>query len=165
MTPKGCRDAAAQGEILKREHVFERGLKTFSSPQLCAQATADIALEICGGPHTHDQRLVEVAQGAWEGLNVDEIAAGWPDIYNNKADDICWYFGIPTGETVQSVYARATALLDSLSGPTIIVTHGITSHILRGLWLGPDLQGAAALRGGQGWVHHLKDGKHHTLTL
>jgi probable phosphoglycerate mutase len=165
LTEKGRADAAAQGEILKRERVIERGLSVFSSPQARVQATADIALAICGGHHAPDPRLVEVTRGAWEGLLIGEIEQRWPEIHAGGTGDICWYFDNPTCEPLESVWARATGFPESLSGPAVIVTHGITSHILRGIWPGPDLQGAADLRGGQGWVHHLKDGKHATLEL
>jgi len=56
------------------------------------------------------------------------------------------------------VSGRAKSFLDSLTGPTVIVTHGITSYVLRGLWLGLGPDEMMALQGGQGCVYHLADG-------
>lgn len=93
-----------QGEILKRERVVERGLAIYSSPQIRMQETSKIALDICGGTHIPDPRLVEATQGDWEGLQIDEIAARWPEVYKKRTGDIRWYFENPTGEALESVW-------------------------------------------------------------
>lgn len=163
LTDLGHRQAAIQGEILRTHGVAERRLKVFSSPQARARHTADIVVSRLGCAHHPDPRLVELAQGAWEGLLETEVAAGWPEVHARRTNDIRWFFDNPTAESFQSIHQRATDFLACLSGPCVIVTHGITSHILRGIWLGLDLTASAALPGGQGCVYHLRDGKQRRL--
>ncbi|MGB3177179.1 MAG: histidine phosphatase family protein, partial [Albidovulum sp.] len=53
---------------------------------------------------------------------------------------------------------RLRDYLADLTGPTVIIAHGMVSLFLRGAVLGLDLDGIAGLPGGQGVVYHLKDG-------
>ncbi len=157
LTVLGRRQAATQGAILHGQGVVARGLPVLASPQGRAQQTADIVAARLGCAHRPDARLAELKQGAWEGLFEHEIKTRWPEIYAKRGNDIRWYFDNPTAESFASLHARAGEFLASLRGPAVIVTHGITSHILRGIWLGLDLKASAALPGGQGCVYHLCD--------
>lgn len=157
LTVLGRRQAAMQGAILNGQGVVARGLPVLASPQGRAQQTADIVVARLGCKHQPDARLAELKQGAWEGLFEHEIKARWPEIHAKRGNDIQWYFDNPTAESFASLHARAGDFLTSLRGPAVIVTHGITSHILRGIWLGLDLKASAALPGGQGCVYHLRD--------
>ncbi len=157
LTDLGKRHARAQGEILQTKG--NRALPVFSSPQGRTCQTAGIVAEILGCDYQTDDRLVELRLGAWEGLYEHEIKAGWPKVFAQRDGGVGWYFANPTGETYADLSARCSAFLDGLTGPTVIVTHGVTSHILRGLWLGLDLAGSAALTGGQGCVYHLRGGQ------
>lgn len=163
LTDLGEMHAATQGEILRKLDVAKRGVEMFSSPQGRTQQTADIIAGIAGCEHVADNRLAELRQGAWEGLFEHEINAEWPAAYAKKDGGISWYFANPTGETYDQICARAEGFLASLAGPAVVVTHGVTSHILRALWLGLDLAGSAALGGGQGCVYHLHDGQQSKL--
>ena len=163
LTDLGRQQAAIQGAILRDTGVATRALPVFSSPQGRTQATADIVTKALGCSHQADQRLVELSQGDWEGRLMHEIATDYPEIYANRTDNILWYFNNPTAESFASLRARCKDFLHTLDGACVIVTHGITSHILRGIWLGLDLQGSADLPGGQGCVYHLVDGRMHKL--
>jgi len=68
------------------------------------------------------------------------------------------YAAAPGGEPFAELYARVTALLGDLVRPTVIVTHGITSRFLRSAALGHGLDALDVVPGGQGVVHHLRDG-------
>ena len=164
LTELGRIQAATQGEILRVQDVIGRGFRVFSSPQGRTQQTADIICEIAGGRHTSDPRLKELLQGDWEGLSEGEIAKNWPQAYAKRDQGIIWYFDNPTGETYPQIYSRSRAFLQSLTEPAVIVTHGVTSHVLRGVWLGLDLEETAALPGGQGCVYHLREGRQVRLT-
>ncbi len=164
LTDMGQTQAATQGEILRAQDVGGRGFDIFSSPQGRVKQTADIVCGIVGQDHKPDPRLCELRQGAWEGLLETEIALGWPAAYAKRGQGIIWYFDNPTGESFVQVQQRAREFLESLSGPAVIVTHGVTSHVLRGVWLGLDLAGMAALQGGQGCVYHLREGRQVRLT-
>ena len=163
LTDLGLTQAATQGEILRAQDVVTRGFQVFSSPQGRAQQTADIVCGVLACGHTPDARLCELHQGEWEGLLEHEVAAGWPKAHAKRDQGVVWYFDNPTGETFAQLRLRVLDFLDSLSGPSVIVAHGITSHILRGVWLGLDLAGSAALPGGQGCVYHLREGEHSRL--
>lgn len=164
LTDLGRRQAVIQGEILRGQGVAGRGLQIFTSPQARARQTADIVVSHLACMHQADRRLAELDMGAWEGLRERDIKAGWPDVHANRTGDIRWHFDNPTGERFESLHRRVGGFLASLRGPAVIVTHGITSHILRGIWLGLDLAGSAALPGGQGCVYHLRDATHRKLT-
>jgi len=157
LTELGERHAATQGEILQA--LGHTALPVFSSPQGRTRQTADIVTGILGCAYKTDDRLVELRQGAWEGLFEHEIKSGWPDAYGLRDSGVAWYFANPSAESCEQLSARCESFLAALSAPCVIVTHGVTSHILRGLWLGLDFVGSAALTGGQGCVYHLRDGQ------
>jgi broad specificity phosphatase PhoE len=51
-----------------------------------------------------------------------------------------------------------------LTGPTVLITHGLTSRVLRCLALGRPESDLGALPGGQGVVHVVEAGRAHLLT-
>jgi len=158
LTVIGREQALAQSRILANE-LAERGdLLPHCSPQGRALDTASIILTPLGQVAKIDDRLCEIAFGNWEGLSVEQIAKGWPDMeLMLDAEPFGWQFHAPGGETFDNICARVRSFLEYLTGPSIIITHGITSRILRGLWLGVGQDEMAALEGGQGCVYHLKD--------
>lgn len=158
LTDLGKAHAATQGQIL-RNHGNLHGVPIYSSPQGRTRQTADIVTEILGTTHSPDDRLVELRQAEWEGLYEHEIKAGWPEAFDLRDGGVGWYFANQNGETYDQIQARCKSFLDDLSGPTVIITHGVTSHILRGTWLGLDLAASAVLTGGQGCVYHLNGGQ------
>jgi broad specificity phosphatase PhoE len=115
-----------------------------ASPIGRARRTAEIIAE-CLSRETiprFDDRLKEISIGAWDGLHRDEIAALRPGIFDH--DYYEWYFRTPEGETYETFAARVAAwLADAGDGPLIVVTHGIVTRVLRGLYAG--LPRAAAL--------------------
>ena len=160
LTEVGRGHALAQAGILATRAGGMAGLSAYCSPQLRALHTAKIALEPLDMLPTEDARLCEISFGAWEGLNFDQIAKAWPDhVSHADMDGFEWQFQSPGGEDYQQMRARVTDFLQQLSGPSIIVTHGITSRILRGVWLGHQGNEIAGMPGGQGCVYHLRDGK------
>ncbi len=48
--------------------------------------------------------------------------------------------------------------MSNLQGPSVLVTHGITSRMIRATVLGLGIAGLGEMPGGQGVVYHLKDG-------
>lgn len=132
----------------------------YTSPLGRAHATAALTLAATGHKAHMDSRLREVAFGAWEGLSWDDIAQRWPErAQMAEAEPFLWHFQAPGGETLADVTTRARAFLHSLSGPSILITHGVTGKVLRGLWLGLDEYDIAGLPGGQGTIFHLAPGQ------
>ena len=159
LTAKGRGQAEEQGRLLVSALENRSDITAFCSPQGRAFDTAGIALEQLAMKATVDDRLCEISFGKWEGLNFDEIAKDWPEHCKNADQDrIGWNFTAPGGETYDDIYSRVVAFLEDLDQPTIIVTHGITSCVLRGIWLGLDKDELFTLPGGQGCVYHLNNG-------
>ena len=164
LTEKGCGQALIQSGLLDDALADRAKFPAFCSPLERAAHTASIALEPLGLVATQDARLCEVAFGEFEGLTYEEVAKKWPQHKRTADVDLFdWHFDVPAGESLDSTRIRAKSFLDDLTGPSIIVTHGMTSRVLRGIWLGIDRRGMSDLPGGQGCVYHLRDGRQNRL--
>jgi len=161
LTAKGRDQARDQGAILSRLDLT--GWSARVSPQKRAQDTASLALEGVGIMPEVDPRLREIEAGEWAGRLSRDIRLEWAYLFES-GDEFDWIDHAPGGERFDALEARCRALLDDLSGPTILICHGITSRMLRVLALGRRGDGLSAVPGGQGNVHHLKDGQHDTLS-
>lgn len=159
LTDRGRRQAEQMGELLAAEPLAGFGLWT--SPQGRARTTAELALSRFG-PLREDDRLVEIDMGEWQGLTLYEVRDRWPGPAREK-DPFRWYGGVPGGERFEAMRARAESFLSALSGPAVIVTHGMTSRFLRGVAMGLDDEELGRLPGGQGAVFHLAEGRVRTL--
>jgi broad specificity phosphatase PhoE len=157
LTAKGEQDAAKQGAILANRDLT--GFQFWCSPQGRAVQTAGIALaRLAADIHT-DARLREIGVGDWSGLLRDTLPLpDGPDPYALQYDMA------PNGEGFAALEIRARAFLDDLTGPSVLVTHGITSRVLRTLIVGPSATAQVTDHGGQGCVYHLKDGQQILLT-
>jgi broad specificity phosphatase PhoE len=79
-----------------------------------------------------DPNLLEWDYGEYEGLTSAQIRAGRPD-WN------LWRDGVPNGETVEQVAARAQLVIDrglASGGPVALFAHGHVLRILTATWLG-----------------------------
>lgn len=160
LTELGRTQAKEVGALLREIGVAPATHQYFVSPQGRARATARILLD--GEAEARvDERLSEIGVGDWAGLRRSEIiaAAGLPD----GASFLDLYRAAPRGEPFEALLARVTAFLRDLDGPTVVVTHGITSRFLRSAALGWGLDRLEELPGGQGVVHRVRDGWHETL--
>ncbi|WP_107496737.1 histidine phosphatase family protein [Thalassobius sp. I31.1] len=157
LTELGQAHAAQQSQIL--QPLLADYPYRFASPQGWAVHTARIALGDV--PFAQDDRLQEVAFGDWEGLTRTEIRTQITGDY----DDYHWLFQSPNGETFSDMCARVISFLDHLKGPSVIVTHGVTSVVIRGLWLGLSMEDLAVLPKEQGCVIQLKDGEENALRV
>lgn len=156
LTEKGRAQAAAQKVILG---TLKRIPKTvFVSPLGRAMHTARIAL----GPDkdlTVDSRLTEIDFGVWEGSTREQIKGQ----IDYSFEDGAWNFRSPEGETFDMISERVAAFLSDLTEPTIIVTHGTTSIVLRGLCIGLDQAEMLKLPKDQGCIYHLSNGEEKVL--
>jgi probable phosphoglycerate mutase len=95
-----------------------------------------------------DPRLKEVGMGAWDGLTGSEIDAGWPQARDGLGPHE-WFFHSPDGETYALMAERLRTALQDIAGhktaTKIIVSHGVSGRILRGLYLGLEKDTALAL--------------------
>lgn len=157
LTPKGEQDAMRQGEILRG--VDLEGFEFWSSPSGRAVQTAGIA---CGplaeAVHT-DIRLREIGVGDWAGRLRAELPQG-------TGDDpyMAQYEMAPNGEGLAAVEARCLAFLNELKRPSVLITHGITSRVIRSIVVGKAALANPSIHGGQGCVYHLKSGTQKMLS-
>lgn len=160
LTELGVAQAQGLGRLLQAEREDWSAVSAYTSPTGRAARTAEIALTQIGKTAHPDDRLMEVAFGRWEGRTMEEIEAETPGYRAAfEADPLGIHFESPGGETLAQMIDRCTSLLTELTQPSILVCHGITSRVLRGVVLGLDLQGMRELPGGQGNIHHLRDGQ------
>lgn len=157
LTALGRAQAVDQGDILRRVLGDLSQFDIFSSPQGRARLSAKLAMGDLNEFVREDLRLREVHFGAWEGLTLDEIERKWPELAE-EGNVFSWHFYSPGGESFEELSDRASAFLNDLTGPSIIFTHGITSRVLRGIYLGLDMDGMCDLEGGQGCVYRLSNG-------
>jgi glucosyl-3-phosphoglycerate phosphatase len=153
LTLRGESQAISMGHALR--DLGTDGFDWCASPAPRAVRTAELAR---GAPPCRtDPRLLEIAMGDWTGLTRTQIDARWPG--PEGEDLMAFYARIPNGETLAAVATRASALLASLTRPTVLITHGITSRILRGLILGLPLDTLGQLPGGHGTVFRCSAGR------
>ena len=156
LTSRGISQAKAQHEILSQLDLT--GFAFWSSPQGRAFRTAGIALEGIADAIRTDDRLREIGVGDWSG----RLRAELP-MPKGPNPLIAQYEMAPNGEGFAGLKARVRGFLGELPGPAVIVTHGITSSMIRGLVIGEKAHRDSNPHGGQGCVYHLKDGEQFVL--
>ncbi|MFD4760376.1 histidine phosphatase family protein [Streptomyces sp. NBC_00846] len=139
-------DTGREGAKLLGERLHRRpwtdlpGLEVRTSPLLRAKETCDIA-GFADRAEPWDA-LMEWDYGAYEGMTPAQIKAIRPDWF-------IWRDGVPEGETLAELSARADEIVDwarSADRDVLVFAHG---HILRALgarWLGEDVSFAARIR-------------------
>lgn len=162
LTQTGEQHARDQREILSARDLT--GFRAYCSPQGRAFHTASISLRsLVPAVHT-DPRLAEIAVGDWEGLRRDELVLDQTmDESEESALDL--YEKAPGGEGFAALHARCLDFLSDIDGPAVLVTHGITSRMLRLILMDRDLSELGMLPGGQGVVFHLENGVQTKLTI
>lgn len=154
-----------KAQALQQQRILDRIVPDGSHDLYCStlgrtRETAAIAYEGRVGPVSFDERLMEISVGEMSGLTMIDMEEEFPDVMAGRLPFV-WNFHCPGGESYEDICERLQSWLDGLSGPSIVVTHGITSRVMRGLLLGLDLDGVERLPGGQGIVYFVKDGVHH----
>ncbi|MFI1305521.1 histidine phosphatase family protein [Streptomyces sioyaensis] len=138
---EGRRGAKLLGERLHRAPWDGLpGVEVRTSPLVRAKETCELAG--FGDRAQPWDALMEIDYGAYEGLTPDEIKAARPDW-------LIWRDGVPEGEPLAAVTARADEVIDwarSADRDVLVFAHG---HILRALgarWLGLDISFGARIR-------------------
>lgn len=151
LTALGIAQAEAQARLIAGIEAHR-----FASPQGRAQQTARIVFG--GKPFTSDARLAEIDIGDFSGRLYPDLAAAHPALF--AREDYGWYDQTPGGEGFSGLMARARSFLDGLTGPSLIVTHGITLRMLRLIAMGWDMSRFAELSQHQGAVQVVRAGRH-----
>ncbi|MEK2475649.1 MULTISPECIES: histidine phosphatase family protein [Streptomyces] len=138
---EGRRGAKLLGERL--HHAPWAGLpdvEVRTSPLVRAKETCELAG--FGARAQEWDALLEIDYGAYEGLTPAQIKADRPDW-------LIWRDGVPAGETLAEVCARADAVVDwarSADRDVLVFAHGHILRVLGARWLGLDVSFAARLR-------------------
>ena len=143
LTRRGCEQAVQMGKAL-RSHVSDpASLRLVASPSgRTLQTLALVAAEIGADWHAHeaDRRLREIDVGEWEGQYYHAL---FPDIgVLLDREHKLFKIAAPGGEDYVAVAARLREWLDeqAFDSDMLIISHGMTSRVLRGLLLDlPDL--------------------------
>lgn len=154
LTEIGKGQAARQAKIL--QSIDLTGFDIFSSPQGRAFETAGIALaRQVADVHT-DARLREIGVGDWGGRIRSELIED-KGFIEGPDGALELYEHAPGGEGFEALEQRCAGFLTNLKRPTVLVTHGITSRMIRAIVTGVGRAGIADIGGGQGVVYYLKD--------
>jgi len=165
LTELGVEQAVTQRNIMAEQDLS--GFCVLSSPSGRAVETAAIALGPLVTEITTDTDLREVGVGEWTGRLRAELID--PTEWQVTADGVLELYDMaPGGEGLAGLEARCARFLARLEGPHVLVTHGITSRMIRALALGhgPNVTLAmlSEMPGGQGVVYHVKDGRQKRLS-
>jgi broad specificity phosphatase PhoE len=138
LTALGVSQAQAIGRRLSDLLAAETPI--VASPLGRTQATAR-QIKQAGGftsPIATDPRLAEITLGSWDGLTAAQVDEAWPGL-REAGPRHEWLFRSPDGETWEALNRRLGAwLADALAGPTplIVVSHGVSGGVIRGLYAG-----------------------------
>jgi len=144
LTERGRAQARAMGRALKAELAREGGSTIFlRSPLGRVRETSEIIgreLGLDPSGWRDDSRLVELGYGQWEGFSWKEIELTHPTALADWRADPHGYCP-PGGETHMELRQRSSEVLAEIvaSGTrTVVVGHGVSGAVLRGLNLGLD---------------------------
>ncbi|WP_425038532.1 histidine phosphatase family protein [Primorskyibacter sp. S187A] len=161
LTALGRAQAEAQGRILSALDLSLYDIRV--SPQGRAFQTAGIALAgLVQNLHT-DTRLREIGVGAWTGKVRAEMQAVGEVREDTPDGPLALYDFAPGGEGFKALRVRCFDFLNALENPTICVTHGITSRMLRAIAMDLPTAEIGNLPGGQGVVYAVENGVHRKL--
>lgn len=163
LTEQGRADARRQGAILRGVFAVRGALPVYTSPQGRVRQTAALALEGLGAQVFEDARLKEASAGHWQGLTEAEIEAKFPQAFAAHPTRLSLGMGAPGGESFENMAARCGDFLAELSEPSVIITHGVTLAVLRGLVLGLGYEAILQLDHRQGVVYALRGGSEQVL--
>jgi glucosyl-3-phosphoglycerate phosphatase len=139
LTREGCEQATTMGVALKRFVDDGAPLSLMASPAGRTLQTLGLIVEETGHDyHSNDTdvRLREIDVGEWEGQYYRDVA---PDI-STLMDPVHRLFIVkaPGGEDYRDVAERVTEWLNeqSFEQDMLVITHGMTARVLRGILLG-----------------------------
>ena len=123
------------GSLLARSGRAATDFAWYVSPLSRTRETMDLIRTAIGEPLpdiTIDPRLVEISFGLYEGHLHTELASGAMAIAGEREASF-WDFRPPEGESYADVARRVADFGASLTGPSIIVSHGGILRVLRAL--------------------------------
>ncbi len=159
LTEQGRAEARVQAGLM--QEVLAERPDCFVSPLERAQETARIVLG--GTEFTTDARLAEADAGAWQGRLRADVLRECPELARPGVSVLDIFLAAPGGEGYARFEARISGFLHSLTGPSVIISHGLWGQVLRGLICGLDLAEMGRLSNDQGCVYVLENGMERVL--
>ena len=140
LTQRGVLQAKENARRLRQRLSLSGDVSIFASPLGRTRNTALIMVAELGIREQaiiFEPRLMECSFGYWEGLTTSEIKARYPYEWQARSMDK-WNVPPPSGESYADVHARVTAWCEEVSyaETNLIVCHGLTSRVLRGIYSG-----------------------------
>ena len=155
-----CR-ASACHRAAARQITGDQRRPIVASPLGRARQTAEIIREhFAAAPEVQfDARLRELSLGSWDGLTYSEIAARCHGVFDRDGRHN-WYFRAPDGERYDAFIARLGEWLREWDSAhvLVVVTHGIVTRVLRGLYADLPREVALMLPVPQDKIFRLSDG-------
>lgn len=133
LTPRGRDQARSAGRTLATIISTRQPLRAYVSPLGRARETASLIAQYVALDVYIEPRIAEVSLGCWDGMSMYEIDAEFPDALTGSGP-YDWYFRSPDGETLEAACSRVSEWLQEASAPAIVVTHGLTSRLIRGFY-------------------------------
>jgi len=165
LNARGRGQAALNGKLLRtlleRANRASTDFDWYVSPLSRTRETMDKVRAAIGEPLpvvTIDPRLIEISFGIYEGHLHTELASGAMAIAGER-DASFWDFRPPEGESYADVAKRVLDFGASLTGPSIIVSHGGILRVLRALIEGFPHERAVNWFPPQDSVVHFTEGK------
>ncbi|MHA1599273.1 MAG: histidine phosphatase family protein [Alphaproteobacteria bacterium] len=163
----GIAQIEAIGQFLRDTIEDHSAYSIVSSPLGRAWQSAVIVAEALGHEAFRiaiEPRLKEIAYGAYEGLTFAEVEHAEPGVWERRRLDE-WLFRPPGGENYAELSARVAPWLHAQSEQThlIVVCHGGTSRVIRGLYADLAPEKTVELTLAHGEVYRLTQGRIETL--
>ncbi|MDG2674799.1 phosphoglycerate mutase family protein [Vibrio parahaemolyticus] len=138
LTSKGSDQARHVGTTLK-QYVENRPFRVYSSTLGRALQTSQIVCEELNYSYENlnkESRLKEFSLGEWEQRTIPSLVQEIPNLLAQND----WYLQAPNCETYESVRERLSSWLSDVvhDEDIVVVSHGLTGIVLRGLLLGMD---------------------------
>ncbi|EJG1710781.1 histidine phosphatase family protein [Vibrio parahaemolyticus] len=138
LTSKGSDQARRVGTTLK-QYVENRPFRVYSSTLGRALQTSQIVCEELNYSYENlnkEPRLKEFSLGEWEQRTIPSLEQEIPNLLAQND----WYLQAPNCETYESVRERLSSWLSDVTydEDIVVVSHGLTGIVLRGLLLGMD---------------------------
>ena len=164
LTLLGTQQVEAIGKKLK-EIIGTKKYSVWSSPLGRTKQTTSIICDETNFNYENvvfDKRLVEITLGDRDGYK------SWKALFEDFPKDMArrekdpWNFSHPNGESSQMVWERVRPFIEkiaNLEGIHVVVTHGVVSKIIRGMYLNLSPEEIFSLDRPQNAFHKLQNGK------
>lgn len=160
LSERGIGHARRQAELMA-PILLSNDPKCYVSPLGRAQQTARIALG--GRDFVTDPRLAEIHAGEFQGQRLEDLQKADPEYFEQHRTPMDIFCAAPGSEGYVNFHARTLSFLNALSGPSVVVAHGLLGQMMRGILCGLERKELSHLDNGQGCVYVLEGGQETVL--